>query len=92
MEKSGNPVYKAAVERIVRVFAENEAPLDVAVALPTDGQDLQNIEYLVAYSDAGIIDISIDGDSVAWLNPDIPDTQAAYTQLKASLFKAREQV
>ncbi len=92
LEKSGNPVYKAAVERIVRVFAENEAPLDVAVALPTDGQDLQNIEYLVAYSDAGIIDISIDGDSVAWLNPDIPDTQAAYTQLKASLFKAREQV
>ncbi len=92
LEKAGNREYKTAVERIIRAFAENSAPLDVAVAPPADGQSLQNVEYLVAYSDAGIIDISIDGNDVPWLNPDVPETQLAYPQLKASLLKAREQI
>ena len=92
IEKAGKREYRTAVERIIRAFAESAAPLDVAVVPAASGLDLQNIEFLLAYSDAGIIDISIDGNDAPWLSPDVTDTQVAYSQLKASLVKAREQL
>jgi len=85
MDQIGDTKLKAVVDKIIRVFAENSAPLDVSVTPPNSDDDLQTVKYLSDYVDAGIIDISIDGNDIPWLDADTPDISNATTQLRAQL-------
>jgi len=82
-----------AANQVIRVFGENDASLDVAVRPPQEGGllDTDTLEP-VAYSDAGIIDVSIDGNSVAWLKFNSPASGTEYDRLVADLVGARNQV
>jgi hypothetical protein len=92
MDRVGDSDIKGVADKIIRVFAENNAPLDVAVAPPSDVKDRESLNGLIPYLDAGLIDISVDGQSISWLDPDIPDTKSVSTNLESQLVKAREQL
>jgi hypothetical protein len=80
-----------AADKIIRAFAENGEPLDVAVE-PTTQVNSADTKYLTDYADAGIIDFSIDGYGIDWLDVDTPNLQNAYTGLKAKLSLSRQLV
>jgi len=82
-----------AVSQIIRVFAENDAPLNVAVKPSNQdyGQNA-NIRELTYFSDAGLIDTSVDGYSITWLNSQTSPDGPGYKTLTASLVKTRDQL
>ena len=88
---AGTPVN--AVDRVVGIFAENDAALNVALK-PPDLFDDQNADTkeLSYFSDAGIIDTSIDGNSIAWMKPETSPASPEYKMLTASLVKTRDQL
>ena len=92
MDRVGDSNLKGVADKILRVFAENNAPLDIAVSPPADIKDQENLNYLMAYLDAGLIDISFDGQGISWVDPDVPDTPGVATNLAAQLVKARGQL
>ncbi|MFA5065404.1 MAG: hypothetical protein WC566_08060, partial [Dehalococcoidia bacterium] len=62
--------YIEAVHEIIRIFAENDASLDVAVKPPDKKFGLnESARELTYFSDAGIIDTSVDGHYVSWMKP-----------------------
>ena len=84
---------EGAVSQIIRVFAENDAPLDVAVKPP--GQDYTgnaNITELTYFSDAGIIDTSVNGNSINWMSSQTLSNSPAYKLFTAGLVKTRDQL
>ncbi|MDD5312072.1 MAG: DUF2334 domain-containing protein [Dehalococcoidia bacterium] len=85
MDQAGDTKLKSVADKIIRVFAENFVPLDVAVAPPANDNEQQSIKYLTDYIDAGIIDISIDGHDVLWLDVDTPDTATSSAELRSQL-------
>ena len=82
-----------AVDQIIRVFAENDAPLDVAVKPPAKsfGQN-ESTRELTYFSDAGIIDTSVDGHYVSWLKPQTSLTDDEYAAFTANLVLTRDQL
>ncbi len=86
----GNKITDTA-DKIIRMFAENGVPLDVAVE-PTTQVNNADSKYLTDYADAGIIDFSVDGYDIDWLDVDTPNFQNAYTDLKAKLSLSRQLV
>ena len=80
------------VNGIIRLFADNSAPLDVAVAPSLITPGFTNLSYLQHYVDAGIIDISFDGNDIDWFEEDTSRDSAAYRELESSLQNDREQL
>ena len=82
-----------AVDQIIRVFAENDVSLDIAVKPPAKSYGLnENIQELTYFSDAGIIDASIDGHSVTWLDAQVSPTGDEYKVFTAGLVLIRDQL
>lgn len=78
---------KNTVDRIIRVFAENEVPVDVAVSLPGNTKAINGLEFLVAYSDAGIVDINLDGSDIQWIDADTNGAENEISSLKMVISK-----
>ena len=90
MDQISDSSLKDIADRIIRVFGENNAPLNVAVAPPSRETMANDLDYLTAYVDAGIIDISVDGTSVPWLLTGTSKNSTFYGDLKSSLATTRE--
>jgi len=90
MDQINDSSMKDIADRIIRVFGENNAPLNVAVIPPSREMIAKDLDYLTAYVDAGIIDISVDGTSVSWLLPGTSKSSTFYSELKSSLLTTRE--
>jgi len=85
--------YIDAVYEIIRIFAENNASLDVAVKPPDKNFGLnESTMELTYFSDAGIIDTSIDGHYLNWLKPMASLTGDEYKNFTANLVLTRDQV
>ena len=91
MYRMGDSKLTDTADKIIRVFAENGVPLDVAIE-PATQVNSTDSKYLIDYADAGIIDFSIDGYSIDWLDVDTPNLQNAYADLKAKLSLSRQLV
>ncbi len=89
MYKMGDSKLSDTAEKIIRIFAENNVPLDVSIE-PTSQILTDNVSYLTDYADAGVIDFSIDGSDIDWLDVDTPNLQQTYGDLKAKLSLARQ--
>jgi len=83
----GEEDLKNVTDRIIRIFAERETPVDVSVSVPRNIQSKERLNFLVPYSDAGLIDVSLDGSEVSWLDVDTPDRENAYTALKTQVIR-----
>jgi hypothetical protein len=81
---------RAAAERIIRVFAENNALVDVAVMPLKKDNNPEDLSYLTYYTDAGLIDVCLDGESINWLPPGGSTRDTAYQELPALLSKSRD--
>ncbi|MBN1376491.1 MAG: DUF2334 domain-containing protein [Dehalococcoidia bacterium] len=79
----------AVTDRILRVFAENGVPVDVAVQTDSLAKHGDILKFLIDYVDAGIIDISVSGAEVNWVDVDSPNIQNAVDEVKAQLVSAR---
>lgn len=90
----GNP--KNVIDRIISLFGQNNAPLTVALAPASNNSDYSDVSYLRSYSDAGLLDISVDGYASPWLPTDLPLQTVRkwpeYSALTDSLMKSREQI
>jgi len=91
MYRMGDSKLTDTADKIIRVFAENGVPLDVAVE-PTTQVNSIDTKYLADYADAGIIDFSVDGYGIDWLDVDTPNIQNATADLKAKLSLSRQLV
>ena len=81
------------MDKVISLFAENNAPLNVAVKPSSPGNTLDaTVKELTYFADAGIVDISVDGTSTEWLKFQTPTASQKYSSLVASLLNAREQV
>ncbi len=81
---------RVAAERILRVFAENNALVDIAVTPIAKDQHTEDISYLTYYVDAGLIDISLDGGFLNWLPPRVSKDSPDYKEMMALLTKSRD--
>ncbi|MHB8084915.1 MAG: DUF2334 domain-containing protein [Dehalococcoidia bacterium] len=79
------------VNGLIRLFADNSAPLDIAVAPSLLTPDFTRLAYLRGYVDAGIIDLSFDSSDIHWFEEDTSRDSAAYKELESSLQNDREQ-
>jgi hypothetical protein len=82
---------RLTADQIIRKFAENDAPLDVALAPAAGIFERESLDYWTPYIDAGIMDISLDGYGLRWPSAGSDNLSAAYTDLKSYLLKARGQ-
>jgi hypothetical protein len=78
-------------DKIIRIFGENNVPLNMALAPPIPNIKTYDPIHPVDYFDVGIIDISIDGYSLPWLPQQASSSSPSFIELKSSLIKAREQ-
>jgi hypothetical protein len=78
-----------AIDRIIRLFAENEVPLDIAVQPDAIAKHPDLMSYFRECEDAGIVDISVDGNEVNWVDIDSPVVQNASADLKSQLSMQR---
>jgi len=81
-----------AVEQIIRVFGEQNVPLDIGVIPHADGNDSLEMPFLRRYLDAGIIDLSIHANQHIDKEFDTSQSGTSYEELKADLIKARDQI
>ncbi len=82
-----------AVQEIIRIFAKNDASLDVALKPPESNFGLnESTRELTYFADAGIIDTSVDGHYVSWLKPQTSLTGSEYTDFTAKLALIRDQI
>ncbi len=93
LDQISDSIPRDALGSVIRLFAENNAPLTVAVK-PTNLENTLDvtIKDLSYFADAGIVDISIDGYSLDWLRFQTTSTSQEYSRMVASLVKARGQV
>ena len=81
------------LDKVISLFAENDAPLNVAVKPSSLGNTLDPVvKELKYFSDAGIIDVSIDGSSIEWLKFRTAKVSGESSRMIAGLVNAREQV
>lgn len=96
MDQIGSDRLKSISDAIIRTFGENNAPLTVAVPPVSENGSEGDLRYLTAYVDAGIIDISLDGNSIPWLPTGLPFQTVSkwpeYSALTDRLGKSREQI
>jgi hypothetical protein len=79
------------VDRIITIFGENKATLDVAVT-PPKGGNYSAMIYLRHYIDAGIIDVSINGNSINWLGTEAAGIGTSPANLKSNLLQIKKDV
>ena len=72
-------------DRIIRVFAEKEIPVDIAIYELAPGGQKGAFNFLMPFVDAGLIDLSVDGAEISWLDTDTPNVENAYVVLKSHL-------
>jgi hypothetical protein len=88
-----NSNLKDPVDQVIRIFGENNAPLDIAVKPPEKGGEYNTVTgQLAYYSDAGIIDVSTDGNTIGWWKFSSPPSGIEYDRLVAGLVNTRNQV
>ncbi len=81
------------MSKVITLFAENDATLNVALRPPIDGNTPDtSAKELTYFSDAGIVDPSIDGYSIDWLKLQASTASPEYPMLTNSLIKTRDQV
>ena len=81
-----------AVVQIFRVFGRNDAPLNIAIK-PSQANDSDTqTQELIYYTDAGIIDISINGYNIPWLKSQTSPTGEEYKMFVAGLEKTRDRI
>ena len=78
-----------AIDSIIRVFAENSVPVDVALQPGSEVKYPELMNSIREYEDAGIVDISVDGSEVNWVDSDSPFVQNAAAELKSQLSRQR---
>jgi len=78
-------------ERIIRIFAKNNAPLDVGIIPHSNGQNSYEIPFLRTYLDTGIIDINMHGNRHVVSEFDTANSNQNYQTLKTDLITARSQ-
>ena len=83
---------KGVTDRLIRVFAENDVPLDVAIRYDCINRQPDFAGCLREFADAGIIDISLDGRDINWLAFDTPDAGKASKELGRHLVTIRQQM
>ena len=83
--------YEDITDRIIRIFAKNNAPLDIGVIPHANGQNSFEIPFLRTYLDAGIIDITMHGNQHTASEFDTAHSNQKYDVLKADLIRARSQ-
>ena len=89
--QAGDRNLKDAIDGIIRSASYNRLPIDVALsALPDKGNYNDHI-YLRDFIDAGTINVCFDGNSIIWLDADTSKQSPAYTNLKNSLIRYREE-
>jgi hypothetical protein len=82
-----------AVNQVIRVFAKNDAALNVALRPPDLANDGNAYTRELSYfSDAGIIDTDIDGHSITWMSPGTSPGSPEYKMFTAGLVKTRDQL
>lgn len=79
----------AVTDRILRVFAESGVPVDVAVPTNSPVKHPELLNFLRDYVDAGIIDISISGADISWVDVDSTNIQDAVAGVEERLTSAR---
>ena len=79
-----------ALDKVVAVFGQYNAPLNVALTPSQLDTGKGYADQLLSYSDAGIIDISIDGYPMPWLPPQATSSNPVYTDLQSVLSKSRD--
>lgn len=90
--RSVDAALKGVTDRLIRMFAENGVPLDVAVRYDCIKKQPDFAAYLREFVDAGIIDISLDGRDINWLAFDTPDSEKASKELGLHLAAIRQQM
>ncbi|RPJ64172.1 MAG: DUF2334 domain-containing protein, partial [Dehalococcoidia bacterium] len=86
----GDNKLNATTDKIIRLFAEKTAPLDIAIP-PAISGDYSNYMFLRPYIDSGVIDISINGNTLSWLDLDTTKTDPSYIKLQSMLQQCREE-
>jgi len=93
LDRVDDDKYIEAEHEIIRIFAQNDASLDVAVKPPAANFGLnESTRDLTYFSDAGILDTSVDGHYVNWLKPQTSLTGGEYTTFTANLVLIRDQI
>ncbi|MBN1375970.1 MAG: DUF2334 domain-containing protein [Dehalococcoidia bacterium] len=88
---NGDDNLKETTDKIIRLFAEKEAPLDIALP-PSNTGDYSNLIFLRPYIDAGVIDISVNGGKLNWLDTGTASTDPAYISLQNTLQQAKDRL
>lgn len=91
LQQTDNNTLNETTDKIIRIFAEQKAPLDIAL-IPSNSGDYSNYMFLRPYIDSGVIDISINGNTLKWLDMDIPKTDPGYIQLLSILKQCQEKI
>jgi hypothetical protein len=93
LDQTDDNTYIEAVHEIIRVFGENDASLDVALKPPDRNFGLnESTRELTYFSDAGILDTSVDGHYINWLKPQTSSGSNEYTTFTAGLVLIRDQI
>jgi hypothetical protein len=93
LDQINDSVPRGTLDKVISVFAENNAPLNVAVKPSNLGNTFDaTVKELAYFADAGIVDISVDGYSVEWLKFQTATVSREYSSIIANLLKAREQI
>lgn len=87
----GDSSLNETTDKIIRLFAEKEAPLDVSLPSSNTG-DYSDFMFMRPYIDAGVIDISISGEMLNWLDIGTASTDPAYISLQNTLQQSRDRL
>ncbi len=92
MDDAEQGVYEIVIERIIKVFEENNVPMDVGVIPYSKGRASYKMPYLKKYLDAGVIDLTVHAFEHVEREFDTAHSGKNYEQLKSSLEMARQQI
>ena len=93
LDQINDSIPRETLDKVISLFAENNAPLNVTVKPANLGNTLDaTVKELTYFADAGIVEISVDGTAMEWLKFQTPPASQEYSSMVASLLKAREQV
>ena len=91
VQLTGDPRLKNVTNSIIRIFAENKAPLDIAVS-PQGSGDYSSFTFLQPYIDAGILDLSINGLQVKWPDTGTDNLPQVLAALQTNLQQSRDRL
>lgn len=92
MDDVAKGLNEEAVEQIIRLFGQNNVPVDIGVIPHADGRDSYAVPFLRTYLDVGLIDISVHGNQHSATEFDTIKSGVSYEKLKYDLVTARQQL